>query len=94
MGTGAHYHHPPVQGQASVGSASRDSEEGPGEGGGGSVLSNSLNICSFESAKEDQSCPDTLAVLPSGSLAGITLPWGFSAHEERIVRCVGIAEQG
>ena len=58
------------------------------------MLSNSLNLCSFESAKEDQSCPDTLAILPSSSLAGVTLPRGFSAREERIVCCVGIMEQG
>lgn len=63
-------------------------------GGRGSVLSNSLNLCSFKSAKEDQGCPDTLAVLPSSSLAGVTLPWGFPPREERTVYCVGIMEQG
>lgn len=57
------------------------------------MLSNSLNLCSFKSAKEDQSCPDTLAVLPSSSLAGVAFPWGFLPCKDSIVCCVGIMEQ-
>lgn len=44
------------------------------------MLSNSLNICSFESAKEDQSWPRHTCQSYQAALAGITLPWGFSAQ--------------
>lgn len=39
----------------------------------------SLNPCLFESAKGNQSCPDTLPGIESTSLAGVTLLWVSSA---------------